>query len=72
MIYGTQSAPILQSKIDVNYAIMETIHPLSYHHNGFLVTNATLWQTYLICFMQVHDHELLQTCCKDVRDEIYI
>ena len=55
----TQIAPILQSKLGVNYAIIKTVHPPSYHHNDFSVTKATLWQTYLVCFMQVHRYKCI-------------
>ena len=41
MINDTQSAQISQKLERRNiYAIMKTMHPLGYHHNGFLATHA--------------------------------
>ena len=44
MIHDKQSAQISQKQNDCNiYAIMKTMCPPGYHHNGFVVTHA-LWE----------------------------
>ena len=41
MIHDTQSAQISQMEDERNiYAIMKTMWPLGYHHNGFVATPA--------------------------------
>ena len=41
MIHNTQSAQISQKQDESNvYAIMKTMCPPGYHHNGFVVTHA--------------------------------
>ena len=41
MIHDTQSAQILQKQDGHNtYAIMKTMCPPSFHHNGFVATHA--------------------------------
>ena len=41
MIHDTQSAQISQKQDRRNiYAIVKTMCPLGYHHNGFVVTHA--------------------------------
>ena len=41
MIHDTQSAQISQKQDERNiYAIMETMCPPGYHHNGFVATHA--------------------------------
>ena len=47
--YDTQSAQILQKQDGHNiYAIMKTMCPPSYHHNGFVATHALEHLMYVI------------------------
>ena len=61
MIYDTQSAQISQKQDERNiYAIMKTMWPPGYHHNGFVATHTLGHMMYGSC-AQVH--ELPQSHC---------
>ena len=64
MIHGTQSAQISQKQDGCNtYAIMKTMCPLGYHHNGFVATHALGHMMYGSSCAQVH--ELPRSHCGD-------
>ena len=67
MIHDTQSAQISQKQEERNlYAIMKTLCPPGYHHNGFVATHALEHMMYgynRTSCAQVH--ELPQNLCGD-------
>ena len=67
MIHDTQSAQISQKQDVQNiYAIMKTMCPPGYHHNGPVATHALRHMMYGGLCTQVH--ELPQTHCGDNRE----
>ena len=71
MIHDTQSAQISQKQDERNiYAIMKTMCPPSYHHNGFVATHALGHMMYgsSVRFNRTscaQVHELPQSHCGD-------
>ena len=68
MIHDTQSAQISQKQDERNiyiyiYAIMKTMCPPGYHHNGFVATHVLGHMMYSSSCAQVH--ELPQSHCGD-------
>ena len=75
MIHDTQSAQISQKQDERNiYAIMKTICPPGYHHNGFVATHALahVHHHYLHRTSCAQVHELAQSYCGDNREDTLI
>ena len=71
MINDTQSAQISQKQDERNiYAIMKTMYPPGYHHNGFVATHALGHMMYGTCNSTscAQVHELPQSHCGDKRE----
>ena len=67
MIHDTQSAQISQ-KQDERNAIMKTMCPPGYHHNGFVATHALGHMMYGCTSCAAQVHELPQSHCGDNRE----
>ena len=71
MIHDTQSAQISQKQDERNiYAIMKTMCPPGYHHNGFVATYALVHMMYGLMNRTscAQVHELPQIHCGDNRE----
>ena len=67
MIHDTQSAQTSQKQDGRNiYAIMKTMYPPGYHHNGFVATHALRHMMNRTSCAQVH--ELPQSHCGNNRE----
>ena len=66
MIHDTQSAQISQKQDERNiHAIMKTMCPPSYHHNGFVATHALGHMMYGYTLLEPMNRRVLNTQSKE-------
>ena len=66
MIHDTQSAQILRKQDERNiYAVMKTMYPLGYHHNGFVATHALGHMMYDYTFLVPLKQRVLNKLSKE-------
>ena len=66
MIHDTQSAQISQKQDERNiYAIMKTMCPPGYHHNGFVATHALGHMMYSYTLLVPMNQRVLNTQSKE-------
>ena len=63
MIHDTKSAQISQKQDERNiYAIMKTMCPPIYHHNGFVATHALGHMMYMILYIYIYVYIYIYIC----------